>query len=561
MKPFVSYDGKDENNVRAEVHVNQNTGIISDIKEGDKGTADVHFKVEGLKFPIHGWVGMDDNVYKAAVEAKAKNETVEFRIESQRKRKVDRTIPIAELRSSTDLARENTTPILAGINGLLSSEAVTNPREDPKQTSGGRYSATDEDMEAPAGNNNGAVGSSLNAGALLDVLTKISGESNVTNDVVAVVAGLALAAGADATAIHSAVAGKDRRDSTQPEPRQSFSVEAPAWKEFNSDGRFNLGSSAVQAGVGTEVFVRRLLSEINSEALLQDKGFAAVDYFTGLVLAIADRVQVASYGEGFKADRGAQSHTRVRGIVYDTIEHYCPLPVAADLTINGDAQATIKEWVASVGKLSVGRFRTAVERSSVITGFQIEIPASLINGSSQKVVDATASAPVTPPKPVSAPEPVVESPTPAEPVQSITAPQEELPEEPTDEEEPPAEEQFVESVVVYDETDSEQESENNADTLNMFPKNLLDESILVNGSLPADKAPSEENKSMFREFVNESELPQEELYKVARLLAWTFGPSFGKVANIPDEVLQDFLDFYIADGTEHFIEVLNKVAE
>ena len=54
QKPFVSYDGADEQGTRAEVMVNVGVGTVKEIERGEKGkSAKIKVAVEGLRFPIN----------------------------------------------------------------------------------------------------------------------------------------------------------------------------------------------------------------------------------------------------------------------------------------------------------------------------------------------------------------------------------------------------------------------------------------------------------------------------------------------------------------------------
>src|SRR5690606_18841845 len=101
---------------------------------------------EKVTFPIKGWLSKNDPIYEEVLAAFETGEEIEYRVESQRKDDIDRTIPIQQLRATMEQARENTVLIFAGINGALSSEAVTNPEEDPAP--GGRIRAVDAPARA-----------------------------------------------------------------------------------------------------------------------------------------------------------------------------------------------------------------------------------------------------------------------------------------------------------------------------------------------------------------------------------------------------------------------------
>jgi hypothetical protein len=537
MKTFISHDGVDANGVRAEVYVQDGDGVVKEIKESANGTADIHFTVDNLKFPVHGWIGQDNPLYEVVKKAKESGDKVSFRIESQRKSKVDRTLKMEDLRKDMNSARENTIAILASVNNIASDEAVTNPDEDPNQTYG-RIKATGGEPKKSAS----GVAGVIVAGTALEVLKTASADQTVSNDIIANLAASALLAGAEVSEVQAAISGPDRRDDSQPELRKNFSVEAPSWKAFNSDGRQNLGASNVQAGVGAEQFTRLQLARVAGYDDVATPEFNdVVSYFARLTLAIADKVQAAAYGKGFRADRSVASHARVRGIVYDTISEYYSLPVGDNLSLDKDA---VDLWVTNVGRLSFNRFKLSIDiTNDASTIEQIEMPESVASKSTpKKAVVESVVEPVVEPVVETVVEPVVEPvvETVAEPAKKSTK------------------KAVVEPVV---ETVVEPEVETVVDSVvdyEVLPQTLLDESLLSGGKLPADVAATEETIEEFKAFVTEAGLEsKEELVKVSRFLAWTFGEKFAKASNIPDEELMNFIDFYVASGTENFVKAVN----
>lgn len=537
MKTFVTHDGVDGNGVRAEVYVQTGEGVIKEIKENANGTADVHFIVENLKFPVHGWIGQDNPVYDVVKKAHQTGDKVEFRIEAQRKANIDRDTPIADLRADMKIAREKTIAILASVNGIVSDEAVTNPEEDPASTYG-RIKATGNEKKTVA-----TPGSAFVAGTALQTLRDVALEQSVSNDIISAIAAQAILAGSSTEEVLAAITGPDRRDDSQPELRKSFSMEAPSWKAFNSDGRQNLGALSITSGVSSEQFSRaELAKKVLPELVNGDQFNEAVKYFATLILAIADKIQSATYGSGFRADRSVASHSRVRGIVYDTVTDYYTLPIEADVTINPDK---LNEWVTQVGRLSYNRFKTAIDvANSELKVDEVLIPESLLNGATPttNVTVKKESSPVVEEKVVvSVPEPVVE-----EKSVEVSAEPETVVEEVKEAEE------VITSPALAEVAE--------ADDYELLPQMLLDEAILINGKLPEDVASTEETIEMFKEFVTETGLPKSDLAKVAKLLAWTFGPKFVKAQNIPDDALTDFIDFYVSMGSDNFIKAVKGIA-
>lgn len=544
MKTFVTHDGVDGNGIRAEVYVQTGEGVVKEIKENANGTADIHFTVENLKFPVHGWIGQDNPVYDVVKKAQTTGDKVEFRIEAQRKANIERDIPIADLRADMKTAREKTISILASINGIVSDEAVTNPEEDPASTYG-RIKAKGDERKTVA-----TPGSAFVSGTALQTLRDIVGEQTVSNDIIAAVAAQALLSGNTTAEVLEAITGPDRRDDSQPELRKSFSVEAPSWKAFNSDGRQNLGTSSITSGVGAEQFVRASLTKKLSPELLEtEKMNDAVKYFATLILAMSDKIQAAAYGQGFRPDRSVASHARVRGIMYDTITEYHELPISSDGIIRPDV---LNHWVTTVGRLSYNRFKLSIAiANSTETVDEINIPQSLITVDGKQSESVTLE--TTPPAVEKVATETFEETTNVTPVEESveTATVQEstvkVKEESTVETPEPAEESPALKAI---------EEANDYEAL---PQMHLDENLLIDGKLPEDIASTEETIEMFKEFVIETGLPKSDLPKVAKLLAWTFGPKFNKAQLIPDENLVDFIDFYVSMGSENFIKTVKGV--
>lgn len=344
---FVSLDGLDTRGVRAEVNVQTGAGVISAIEPGAKGkSAAVTIVVEGFQFPVKGNITIDDPIYEKAVEAKQSGEIISYRIESQRKSKVDRTIPIKDLRTDAAAARENTVAIVAALGNVFSKESVTNPDEDPAP--GGRVRA-----DSPQSSPRQTPAPSLNAN---DSVTQIKNAVNagIHSDIVKMLAAAALAQGADsADVINALIGGSNVSKTDRPSlTARSYAHEEPSWKPYNSDGRLNYGSATVAAGVGVETFIREHLSNngvINHINFLDEETEKIVKDYLIAVLSISDDVQASVHGEGFTPDRSVNSHNRARGIVYDTIRNY----------LSASTPTVDEEWVKKVTELSARRFSLA----------------------------------------------------------------------------------------------------------------------------------------------------------------------------------------------------------
>jgi hypothetical protein len=463
---FVSHDGPDAQGVRAEVYVQKGTGMILSIKPGATNvTAQVAVKNENpkVKFPLMGWVPVNDPIYPLIQEAFDAQTPIEYRFESQRKNSEPRDTPITELRETMDKAREHTTPIFAGINGQLSSEAVTNPAEDPAP--GGRIRAVDTPTPAPA-------------------------------------------------AAPAPAAQPAQQYQNQNPQGNGYVAEEPPFKEFNSDGSINYGSYAIQAAVGAESLVRRLLAD-------RDASAETVAHYAIVLLAIADKVQ--SYATNKKPSRMSGSHTRVRGIVYDTVENFFPIPENHEQDL---------DWVAKVGTLSRERF--AVIERVASTNFDFaslkgkpasvqQAPQKELQGSqaANPAVAPAASAPVAPVEQAAAPVSEPESVPTQEPVVEETAPA-----------------QGDLSALSILGGDSEKAFE-------LYPQQDI-------SALSNDQKVTPETMETFKDWVSENSF---DLTAIFKLLKFTFGA--GHVASLPEASFASFLDFYVGHGEENFAKVLD----
>jgi hypothetical protein len=530
METFTTYDGLDGNNIRAEVYVQKGEGLVTEIKESGKGTADVSFKVGNLKFPVHGWVNMDTAIFEEAKKAHETQQTVAFRIESQRKSGVERITPIQQLRESMSSAKKNIITILASINNVVSSEAVTLPEEDPEPTKMGRVKAQ-SGTPKPLGAVSGTQVVDVNV--LLSTLNNVVEQNLFTPDVVANLVAQALTSGATVEQVRSAVYSKDREDNsfqakTSP---PSFSVEAPSWKGYNSDGRSNLGHATVLAAAGVETYVRHYLNNHTTLDFNDGRYSDAVNYFSGLLLSVADKIQSLLYGSGFRPDRAASSHVKIRGIVFDTVDNYYNIPFNSNNTLNPN---DVEQWVKNVGNLAYQRYKGIIQLTNAPSNTSVPVPSSLRDDeglASQAEVSVVDDSPVN-----SAPDVV-------EPVM-VEAAVEEVSVEDEPDVEVPAVPAAAESVVVSGAV--------------KYPQTLLDEEILKDGKLVGVEPATQETINMFKDMVEEFNLSKTEISKISRLLAWTFGPKFVKAQLIPDEQLLEFIDFYVASGSDNFQEALKE---
>jgi hypothetical protein len=527
MENFVTFDGTDANGVRAEVYVQKGTGTVSAIKTNPRGTADVSLKVGNLKYPIHGWVNIDSAIYVEAEKAHKENKEVTFRIEFQRKPNIDRATPIAELRENMHSAKNNIITILAELNNITSTEAITNPAEDPPSKTKGRIKASDNEPTPTT-----KTVFTMNAIDILKKIEEISKNGLFTSDIIANLAASALAQGADITEVAEALNTGARTDFSKPstEKRAAFSVEAPSWVAYNSDGRMNLGHSSIQAVASMELFLNQ---HLKTTSFTEEQRNDMTVFFTKKLLTIADKIQTAAYGAGFRADRSAASYVKIRAIIFNTIETLHPLP---ELPLS---EEKVEEWVKQVGRTSYHRFKNILEIHAKTGNFDtISIPNSL-TGQPETVVEST----------VETPQPATFEKTQQEESVDVQQPVEETT---TVNLEPEVSTETVETSPPVEET---------APVLPAvkYPQNLLDETLLTDSQLPPHLTPSEETINTFKDLVQEFDLSKEEISKIRKLLMETFGKKFVKAQLIPEDHLLDFIDFYVAGGAESFKQILKEL--
>ena len=564
---FTTHDGTDKNGVRAEVFVQVNRGKIKEIKENTgKGVADVHFEVENLKFPIHGWIRTDYDAYKEILTAQNNGTLVEFRIETQRKAGIERETPMADLRTSMAIAKDNTKVILTEVNGISTEEAVTNPNEDP-ESEYGRHKASDADMTKPAGK--AGASATLDSETILANIRTAAASLVVRQPVLDLMAAQALFNGVSVEEVTAAVAGIDKRDASSPteNPRAAFSLEAPSWKEYNSDGRLNLGSTLVAAGIGVESVVYKQLN--NKNLLGTENSKEVLDYFTALIFAICDRVQIGAYGNGARPDRAAGSHIRVRGIVYDVIDKSHALPIKAGVNNTITLDGTIKEWLAKVGGESRERFARGIKYSQEYPLFaELVAPESLTGEkvtvkvaeevAEVKVGDKVFQADGTPstvtevtnvPAEVKVAAPVVEAVPEVEVATKETAAQarikaaraivDSVPDAPSDET------NEYDAAANFDNI-AEEAGESDPNMAGVMPQVKLEK---------GDDRPTATKETIIelQAMLSDSGIDikdRADLIRVSKLLGYTFGQDFSKAQTIPDDELLGFIDHYVGAGAE-----------
>lgn len=306
--PFISYDGKDDKGLRAEVKVVVGYGDIFDVEDSDNGkAAKVTFKVENSKWKSSGWAPLDSNIMKKVKEAQDAREPIHFRIETRRKDHVDRSLPMIEVSPPRDstAARDNTVKSLAAVrldseeDWVISPHAKTRLEEDPK-SGGGSPSAYDTPLEE-----------------------------------------------------------------LQPKPSSSHSsapsysgVEAPPFNTYNNDGSLNLGSVAVSVPANLFAYVTEY--ERTHKLEFNDKQRIIL---SKLMLSAANEIQLGIYdGEKLtKPDLSLGSHTRARALLFESIRTY--FPITSDLL---DSKEKMMEWRGNLVEKSLWMWRWSISEVNKI---------------------------------------------------------------------------------------------------------------------------------------------------------------------------------------------------
>lgn len=537
MSAFVSYDGDG-----TEVYVSTATAKVTKIEERTS-SVNVHLEASYLKHPLNGWLNSNEEVLDVLRNSLETGKEVEVRIEAQRKPKVDKTTPIQEIRDGKN-AKTDIIKKIASVNGVFTSEALTNPDDDPDT---GKAKSALGRTSAPQTTGGNTGGPSADKGTVLGLLKNLSTSRDVTESVLDALKAQALISGAT---VQEIVEASSVSVQEAPALQNGFAREAPPFKEYNADGRLNLGGPSVASGVGVFNYVFEKIAK-TFEA---DPDIDTVEYLSALILSIADVLQTGAYGKGFRVDRTAGSHTRARATLFTVID-INPLPVAA----NGKVASpdVVNAWVKKVGAIARLNLTTGINASqqfptvktlldfiSVDGGAKGEAPQTPESDSKAVGSEQVTSAPQTAPKPV-------ETPTVApEPVETPVA-KEVIPEP------APVVEEKVETPVTAPEkveTKTPVEKDSTPDDgLIRFEQKMLPP-----GAINSSNAPDEDLLNQFKEFVIEETglKTKAEQAQVGRLLSHTFGRAYNKASNIPEDDLADFLDFYVSTGVENFRAVL-----
>lgn len=365
MAKFLSHDGVDSNGIRAQVMVQTGTGRIKELvgrgRPGEDGTyrnVEVVFDPDNphLKRKVYALLDTTaKELHEYVQEALAGQRDIAYRIESQRKRGVDRATPFDDLQHTEEVVR-----VLAAVDMVFSHEAKTNPKEDP---SGDNPSALDQAPGVPVAPGAGGADRATVLRALSEA--RRAGLSDVVVDTLVA---HAMATGASVAETQSA--GFDPQAPANP-PAQLASarmvaLEEKPWMAFNSDGRVNAGSYMVAHAAAAEQFSLDHLIMLYSQGKkspvdVSDEMIAQAASLALELLACADEVQVSATGG--RADRQKNSYGRALTLVLDAVGKRYPVP------IGGNDQDRV-DWHTNVVAESAERLYGVIEVS------QGRLPAS-----------------------------------------------------------------------------------------------------------------------------------------------------------------------------------------
>jgi hypothetical protein len=356
MAKFLSYDGVDKNGIRAEVMVQTGTGKIKELvprgraaKDGTYRNVEVVFTPDNPKLIRKVYALLDTTskeLWEYVQEAHKNEKDISYRIESQRKRTVERTTKFDDLTHSEDVVR-----ILAGIDNIFSHEAKTNPVEDETNDA---PSALQQDINNHSvSNSTPAAGSVVSASRILNELANAR-KLNLSNTIIDMLVASAVSAGASLDEALSA--GIDNESVTDMSARnivgRAFAIEEKPWTAYNSDGRINPGSYMVAHAAAAERFALDHLVSVYSEGKkspvdVTEEMISQAAALALVLLELSDKVQSSIVG---RIDRQKNSYNRAMALVLDAVDKRYLAPIGG----NSEAQET---WRNSVVGESVERFR------------------------------------------------------------------------------------------------------------------------------------------------------------------------------------------------------------
>jgi len=321
MGKFKSHDGVDVNSVRAEVSVMTGTGRIKEIVSKGENSRNVEIIFDPdnpmLKRKVAGFLATDSKeIWEYAQKAFADKSDISYRIESQRKRGVDRSIPFDDLKHDEQVVR-----ILAAIDNVYSTEAKTNPKEDPvKENPSALYDEQPEPVKEDKG-------SSVSKGALLLALNTAR-SNNLSEVVIDTLIAQALATGAIISEVFPV--NTEEPELTPVLIGRAVAKEEKPWFINNSDGRPNAGAYMVTHAATAEQFALDHLINLYSQGKksnvdVSNKMLSQAASIALELLDISDEVQ--SFVTGARANRQSNSYGRALSLVLDAVAKRYPAPL------------------------------------------------------------------------------------------------------------------------------------------------------------------------------------------------------------------------------------------
>lgn len=357
MAKFLSYDGVDKQGVRAEVMVQTGTGRIKEIvgrgspkADGSYRNMEVVFDPDNPKLQRKVYALLDttaSELWAYVQDAHATQKDISYRIESQRRRTVDRNLKFEDLVHAEQVVR-----VLASIDDVYSHEAKTSPNEDPESDA---PSALAQEISgataAIAGETAQTTGSLVSASALLDSLAEAR-KLNLASTIIDTLVANAVSAGASLSdALSAGIGNDDDARERKISVARGYAVEEKPWTAYNSDGRVNPGSYAVAHAATAERFSLDHLVMLYSEGKkskvsVSDEMIAQASSLAIEILECADTVQRHIVG---RIDRQKNSYNRALSLILESIEkrHYAP--------IGGNSEA-VSEWKETIETEAKERF-------------------------------------------------------------------------------------------------------------------------------------------------------------------------------------------------------------
>lgn len=314
-KPFISYDGVDENGVRAEVKVVTGYGHVDSIEPSKAGKSfKVAFRVGNSEYLPAGWAPDGSNVLNELRKAEESGEPIHFRIETRRQKHVDRSLPMDQVAPKGDMkaAKENIHKSIAAVmnegddDWTISPHAVTRLDEDPRRDGNGIYSAYATPKEQLAAAKGGSNGGSA--------------------------------------------------------PQYS-GIEPPPYVTQLSDGRVNPGSIAASVALNLLNFVQEWDREHDELTKVGERRHVVM---ARAMMAAANELQLKIWdGELEAPDLGAGSHTRARALVFEvTREHF---PLGPDVVASKESllewKSSVVEKALAMWKWSIGEVESILNKS------------------------------------------------------------------------------------------------------------------------------------------------------------------------------------------------------